>query len=74
MVKSIYHAYYIIETVMFLSKKKIYKNRQKGNVANIAEMNIELSVQLQYEQNYAETERKLLIFDQKRSDLIYILG
>ena len=33
----------------------------------------ELSVQLQYEQYYAEIEGKLPIFEQKWSDLIHIL-
>ena len=28
----------IIDTVMLLTKKKIYKNRQKGKVTNIAEI------------------------------------
>ena len=40
----------IIDAVILLTKKKIYKNRQKGEVRNIAEIQYELSVQLQYEQ------------------------
>ena len=43
----------IIDTVILLTKKKIYKNRQKGKVTNTAEIKYELSVQLQY---YAEIE------------------
>ena len=43
----------IIDTVILLTKKKIYKNRQKGKVTNTAEIKYELSVQLHY---YAEIE------------------
>ena len=43
----------IIDKVILLTKKKIYKNRQKCKVTNIAEIKHELSVQLQYEQHYA---------------------
>ena len=50
---------------MLLTKKKMYKNRQKGNVTNIAEIKYELSLQLQYEQYYAEIEGKLAIFEQR---------
>ena len=64
----------IIDTVILLTKKKIYKNRQNGKVTNIAEVKLELSVQLQYEQYYAEIEGKLPIFEQKWLDLIQILG
>ena len=39
-----------ILTLILLTKKKIYKNRQKGKVTNIAEIKYELSGQLQYEQ------------------------
>ena len=49
----------IIDTVILLTNKKIYKNRQKGKVANIAEIKYKLSVQLQYEQYYAGIEGKL---------------
>ena len=63
----------IIDTVILFTKKKIYKNRQKGKVTNIAEIKYEMSVQLQYEQYYAEIEGKLPIFEQKWSDLIFIL-
>ena len=42
-----------------MTNKKIYKNRQKGKVANIAEIKYKLSVQLQYEQYYAGIEGKL---------------
>ena len=55
----------MIDTVIILTKKKIYKNRQKGKLTNIAETNYEISVQLQYEQYYAEIEGKLSIFEQK---------
>ena len=51
--------------MILLTKKKIYKNRQKGKVTNIAEIKYKLSVQLQYEQYYAEIEGKLPIFEQK---------
>ena len=44
----------IFDTVILLTKKKMYKNRQQGKVTNIAEIKYELSVQLQYEQYYAE--------------------
>ena len=66
----------IIDTVILLTKKKIYKNRQNGKVTYIAEIKHELSVQLQYEQYYAEIEGKLPIFEQKWLDLpvIQILG
>ena len=40
----------IIDTVILLTKKKIYKNRQNGKVTNIAEIKHKLSVQLKYEQ------------------------
>ena len=62
----------IIYRVILLTKKKIYKNRQKGKVTNIAVIKHELSVQLQYEQYYAEMEGKLPIFEQKWLDLIQI--
>ena len=64
----------IIDTMILLTKKKIYKNRQKGKVTNIGEIKYELSVQLQYEQYYAELEGKLPIFEQKCSNLNLILG
>ena len=60
----------IIDTVILLTKKEIYKNRQKGKVTNIAE--IRLSAQLQYEQYYVEIEDKLPIFEQKWSNLTHI--
>ena len=60
--------------VILLTKKKIYKNRQNGKVTKIAEIKHELSVQLQYEQYYAEIAGKLPIFEQKWLDLIQILG
>ena len=50
------------------------KNRQRGEVTNIVEIKYELSVQLEYEQYYAEIEGKLPIFEQKWLDLIHILG
>ena len=56
------HKNSIIDTVILMTKKKIYQNRPKGKVANIAEIKYELSVQLQYEQYYAEIEGKLQIF------------
>ena len=40
--------------MILLTKKKMCKNRQKGKVTNITEIKYELSVQLQYEQYYAE--------------------
>ena len=40
----------IIDTVILLTQKKIYKKRQKGKVTNITEIKYELSMQLQYEQ------------------------
>ena len=46
----------ITDTVILLTKKKIYKNRQKGKVTNIAEIKYELSVQLQCEQFYNDLE------------------
>ena len=55
----------IIDSVTLLTKKKIYKDRQKGKVTYIAEIKHDLSVQLQYEQYYAEIEGKLPIFEQK---------
>ena len=55
----------IIETVILLTKEKIYKNRQKGNVTNIAEIKYELSVQIQYEGYYVRIEGKLPIFEQQ---------
>ena len=55
----------INDTVILLTKKRIYKHRQKAKVTDIAEIKYELSVQLQYEQCYAEIEGKLLIFEQK---------
>ena len=64
----------VIDTVILMTKKKIYKNRQKGKVTNITEIKYELSVQLQYEQYYAEIERKLPIFEQKWLALIQMLG
>ena len=64
----------IIDTAILLTKKKIYKNRQKGNVTNIAEIKYELSVQIQYEGVYVKIEGKLPIFEQKWSDLIYTFG
>ena len=48
-----------------LTKKKPYKNRQRGKVTNNAEIKYELSVQLRYEQYCAEIEGKLPIFEQK---------
>ena len=60
--------------MILLTKKKIYKNRQKGKVTNIAEIKYELSVQLQYEQYYAEIEGELPTFEQKWLGLIQILG
>ena len=47
---------------------------QKGKVTNIAEIKYELSVQLQYEQYYAEIEGKFPIFEQKWLALIQIIG
>ena len=44
-----------------------YKNRQKGKVTNIAEIRYKLSMQLQYEQYYAEIKGRLPIFEQKWS-------
>ena len=41
-------------------------------MTNIAEIKYEISVQLQYEQYYAEIEGKLPIFEQKGLDLIQI--
>ena len=58
----------IVETVILLTKKKIYKNRQNGKVTNIAEIKNETIRLLQYEQHYAEIEGKLPIFEQKWSD------
>ena len=55
----------IIDIVILLTKNKIYKNRQKGKVTNIAEIRYELSVQLEYELYYVEIEGKLPIFEQK---------
>ena len=60
--------------MILLTKKKIYKNRQKGKVTTIGEIKYKLSVQLQYEQYYAELEGKLPIFEQKCSNLNLILG
>ena len=60
----------IIDTVILLAKKKIYKNRQKGKVTNIVEIKYERSVQLQHQQYYAEIEGKLPIFEQEWSDMI----
>ena len=37
----------MIDTVILLTKKKIYKSGQKGKVTNIAELKYELLVQLQ---------------------------
>ena len=59
--------------MILLTKKKIYKNRQKGKVTNIAEIKYELSVQLQCEQFDNDLEGKLPIFEQKWLDLIQIL-
>ena len=59
--------------MILFTKKKIYKNRQKGKVTTIAEIKYELSVQLHYEQYYAEIKGKLPIFEQKWLDLIQIL-
>ena len=59
--------------MILLTKKKIYKNRQKGKVTNIAEIKYELSVQLQYEQYNVKIEGKLPTFEPKWSDLIHIL-
>ena len=56
------HNNFIIDTVILMTKKKIYQNRPKGKVADIAEIRYELSAQLQYEQYYAEIEGKLPIF------------
>ena len=61
----------IIGTVISLTKKKIYKSRQKGKVTNIADIQYEPSVQLQYEQQYAQIEGKLPIFEQKWTDQIH---
>ena len=44
----------INDTMILMTKKKIYKNRQKGKVTNLTQIKYELSVQLQYEQKYAE--------------------
>ena len=60
----------MIDTVILLTKKKICKNRPNGKVTHIAEIKHELSVQLHYEQYYAEIEGKLPIFEQKWLDLI----
>ena len=46
----------IIDTMILLTKKKMYENGQKGKMTYIAEIKYELSVQLQYEQHYAEIE------------------
>ena len=62
------------DMVMLLTNKKKYKNRHKGTVTNIAGIKYELSVQLQYEQYYAEIGGKLPIFEQKYSELIHFLG
>ena len=59
LVKKIFGTAYknsIIYTMILLIEKKIYKNRQKGKVTNIAEIKYELSVQLHYEQYRAEIE------------------
>ena len=63
-----------IDTVILLTKKKIYKNRQKSKVTNVAEIIYKLSMELQYEQYYAEIVGKLSIYEQKWSNLIHILG
>ena len=63
-----------IETVISLTKMKIYKNIPNGKVTNIPKIKYELSVELQYEQYSAEIGGKLLIFEPKWSDLISILG
>ena len=63
-----------IDTMILLTKINSYKSRQKGKVTNIAEIKYELSVQLQYEQYYAEIEGKLPIFEQKWLGLIQIIG
>ena len=57
----------IIDAVILLTKKKIYKNRQKGKVTNVAEIKYELSVQLQYEQCYGHRYSCLI------SGYIYII-
>ena len=64
----------MIDTVVLLIKKKIYKNRQKCKETNIAEIKYELSVKLQYDQHYAEIAGRLPRFEQKWLDLIQILG
>ena len=66
----------ITDTVILLTKKRIYKNRQKGKVTNVAEIKYELSVLLRYEQYYTELEGKLPIFEQTclYMYLIQILG
>ena len=60
--------------MILLTKKKIYKNRQKGKMKNIAEIKNELSVQLECEQYHAKIEGKPPIFEQKLSDIINILA
>ena len=61
----------ILDTVILLTKKMLYKNRQNGKVTNIAEIRYELSVQLEYEQSYAEIEGKLPKFKQNKNFQIY---
>ena len=63
-----------ILSLILLTKKKIYINRQKGRVTYIAEIEYELSWQLQHEQYYAEIEGKHPILELKWSDIIHILG
>ena len=50
----------ILDTVILMTKKILYKNRHNDKVTNIAEIKYELSVQLAYEQSYAEIEGKLI--------------
>ena len=45
----------------------------KGKVTNIAEFKYELSVQLQYEQYYAEIKGKLPIFEEKWSRAVVLV-
>ena len=59
----------MIDAVILLTKKKIYKSRQEGYVTNIADIKYDLSVQLQYEQYYSKIEGKLQKLEQKWLDL-----
>ena len=58
---------FVIGMMIALTNRKIYRNRHKVKLTNIAEIKYDISVQLQNEHNYAEI--MLPIIEQQWSNL-----